>query len=307
MFYRLNALDKLYVITIAIYFRIFKWAIGWYYLKKGYWCESGPNLSIVFFIRNASKTIDKFSNLLKEHGYPRVSTSNNELLTKIREGYSLSRFGDGEYAILKANIGNRVYFDTATLGAKKRLLEVLTSPIEKHVVALIHEDVVASQLIFSNVLSQFKSIKSLFYGARMPIFSEFDNDMLALYRSLGERPCVYEAGLLRNSTHAEHISLWGERNVLYVTGSRETSEKYGYTVEQIFFGAKSVDTIETVTEQALSRNYDEILNKVIQHDNVGSKMIFISQGMAGSVLAYDLAKLGLQAIDFGQPFINYKK
>jgi hypothetical protein len=140
----------------------------------------------------------------------------------------------------------------------------------------------------------------------MPLFAEYDEQMLELYRALGKQSdCLFDAGIFRNSAHQKHIKLWQDKDLLYVTGSAATSEKNGITVSEIFQGANSVEVIETVTEYALSRYYDEIFARIINHPGVKNKMIILSQGMAGTVLAYDLAKAGLHAIDFGQPFVRY--
>jgi hypothetical protein len=304
---KVSSVNKLHIFLLALFFKLFQPLIRFYYLKKGYWQTSGPSLSIIFFIRTGKNLIGLFSNTLRQSGYPKVNLSYEELLGKVRSGYSFSRFGDGEFSIIKAKNYNAVYFDTATPKAKEALLRVLVEPTSKHMVGVIHEDVVASQLSFANALSQFKNLKSIINGPRMPLLAEYDRDMLDVYSQLCKRGYVFEAGLIRNTSHKQHEELWLGRAVLYVTGSKKTSEQYGYTVERLFSKATSVEVIETVTEQALSNYYDEILNKVISFKEAKSKMIIISLGMAGSVLAYDLSNLGYHAVDFGQPFVNYKK
>ena len=158
---KVSSVNKLHIFLLALFFKLFQPLIRFYYLKKGYWQTSGPSLSIIFFIRTGKNLIGLFSNTLRQSGYPKVNLSYEELLGKVRSGYSFSRFGDGEFSIIKAKDYNAVYFDTATPKAKEALLRVLVEPTSKHMVGVIHEDVVASQLSFANALSQTTAIRPL--------------------------------------------------------------------------------------------------------------------------------------------------
>lgn len=186
--------DKFYLVTLAIFYKTFSPLIR---LFSALFWQAGNNLSVIFFIKTSPKLIGKFSQILRLKGYPVVNQSIDDFVSKVNEGYSISRFGDGEYSMLKADVNSVVYFDTATHVAKEQLLKVLTQTEEKHLIALIHEDVVASQLPFANALSMFKG-KFRFTKPRMPLLSEFEPDMLSLYAQCASRDCVFETGVLRN-------------------------------------------------------------------------------------------------------------
>ena len=141
----------------------------------------------------------------------------------------------------------------------------------------------------------------------MPLFAEYEDRLLQHYQNLAKRDeKVYEAGVFHNTPASLHRRLWDGKDVLYVIGSRDTSKKYDINLNKMFDNAKSFSLLETVNENALSDHYDEILNRILTFSDLSRKMILLSQGMAGTVLAHDLSSRGYHAIDLGQPFVRYR-
>lgn len=305
---QLSRLDYTKILLLAVTFQVFKALIKKSYIRRKLLNINNTDIKKIFFTRNGGELISKFELILENNKYPVTNKDYEQLLAMIRDGYSFSRYGDGEYSMLQSKPNKPVYFDTATPFAKKRLQEVLERPVDKHLIGLIEGSVVVNQLSFTNVLSIFSRIKTTGLRPRMPILAEYSAEMLRLYSCSGRSDAhIFETGLFRNTVYERHLYLWKERDILYVTGSAKTCEKYGLTISEQFKTANSVEVIETVLENALSNEYDNILDTILSHPNLQGKMIVLSQGMAGTVLAYDLAKLGYQAIDFGQPFVNYPK
>ena len=72
----------------------------------------------------------------------------------------------------------------------------------------------------------------------------------------------------------------------------------------LFADTKSIKRILAPSKNAFSK-YDEILN-VVKKNISKDKLILIALGPTATVLAYDLFKLGYQAIDIGHIDIEYE-
>lgn len=93
--------------------------------------------------------------------------------------------------------------------------------------------------------------------------------------------------------------IWDGRNIIIVEG-----EKSRVGIENdLFNNTKSIKRIICPPKHAF-RVYNKILNSVlkVKKDN----LILISLGPTASVLAYDLCKLGYQAVDIGHTDIQYE-
>ena len=71
----------------------------------------------------------------------------------------------------------------------------------------------------------------------------------------------------------------------------------------LFDGAKSIERILCPAEDAYSR-YNEILESCLKFST--DYLILIALGATATVLAYDLAKKGYQALDFGHVDLEYE-
>jgi glycosyltransferase, family 8 len=102
----------------------------------------------------------------------------------------------------------------------------------------------------------------------------------------------------------EHIELikqiWNERDIVIVEGCK-TRSGIGYDLYD------NANSIQRVLGPALSGfdRYDDIYDFIINNINK-NKLILLSFGITATVLAYELAKLGYQAIDLGHLDIEYE-
>ena len=94
-------------------------------------------------------------------------------------------------------------------------------------------------------------------------------------------------------------SLWNNREVVIVEGEKS---RLGIG-NDLFNGCKSIERIICPSINAFSK-YDEILKEVKKQDK--SKLILIALGPTATILAYDLANAGYQAIDIGHIDIEYE-
>jgi glycosyltransferase family protein len=93
--------------------------------------------------------------------------------------------------------------------------------------------------------------------------------------------------------------IWKDRDVYLVEGY---SSRLGVG-NNLFMGANSVKRILCPSQNAFSK-YNEIIFK-IEHLVPHNALILIALGMTATVLAYDLSKLGYQAIDIGHIDVEY--
>ena len=94
--------------------------------------------------------------------------------------------------------------------------------------------------------------------------------------------------------------IWEKRDVLIVEGSR-TRMGIG---NDLFINAKTIRRIICPDKNAFQK-YDEILNKVLKHTE-RNDLVLCAMGPTATVLAYDLAKKGIQALDLGHIDIEYE-
>ena len=94
-------------------------------------------------------------------------------------------------------------------------------------------------------------------------------------------------------------AIWRDRDVLFVEGEKS---RLGVG-NDLFAGAKSVQRILCPATDAWS-SYPEILRLTKEHG--AGRLILIALGQTATVLAYDLAEAGLQAIDLGHVDVEYE-
>lgn len=94
--------------------------------------------------------------------------------------------------------------------------------------------------------------------------------------------------------------IWQDRDVVIVEGS-ESRTGIG---NDLYANVRSLSRIIGYATDAFS-HYDEMLDAVQKHVSP-DKLILLSYGPTATILAYDLAKLGYQAIDIGHLDIEYE-
>ena len=113
------------------------------------------------------------------------------------------------------------------------------------------------------------------------------------------------ASYLDNNTDAPRIrfdklkKIWQDKKILVIEGEK-TRMGVG---NDLFDNAKDIIRILGPAEQAFSK-YDEILDEATKQDK--DRLVLIAMGATATVLAYDLAKLGYQALDIGHIDIEYE-
>ena len=221
--------------------------------------------------------------------YPKVLSEDETLRLLIEEKKSICRFGDGEFKLI---VGERhKSFQDVNQRLNERMLEVLKSD---------HPDI----LIGIHPVRSFDKLTRIW----RKFIIRIGEDVLALldsqrvYPSMGvfrELP-VTDAGLFNLRIDAIK-QLWEGRKVLFVVGKNSRFE----FVEELFDNVASVDYVYGPAKNAFSE-YERILADIREY-SAEDYLLLLVLGPTATVMAYDLAQEGYQAIDFGQMPGIYKK
>lgn len=217
---------------------------------------------------------------------------------------SISRYGDGElgqvYNYLEKTNSNKSSFQSYDESLGRRLYEILAEGGNKDInlkvglpgcfgglgTSYLRRYAASSWEGFSNV-----NINKTLRILSPNIF--LDSTFTRFYLSHRDKS--------RCKEFIEHVKkIWENRDLIIIEGE--------YTClgigNDLFAGAKSIRRILCPATDAWGR-YPEILNTTLRtppHDNI---LILCALGMTATVLAYDLAKAGYQAIDIGHIDIEY--
>ncbi len=224
---------------------------------------------------------------------PRVLSIDETIDKLIHERVSFSRFGDGEFDQIA---GRREGYQEPDDSLSERLKEVLTIPIEGHIVGLadIYGDL--SQLdykyanYFRNVLLKYREEHYQYIDMNRVYYNAF---ISRLYSEMKNKEFAKQ-------WFAKSKQIWNERDVVIVEG-RETRFGVG---NDLLDCANSVKRILGPSEGAFSQ-YNRILQACIEECRKDD-LLLIALGPTATVLAYDMAREGYQAIDIGHFDIEYE-
>lgn len=219
-----------------------------------------------------------------------VIESSEKILRKMKEDKSsLCRFGDGEFEIMRGF--SRPWFQTPDVTLKERLIEVMNAR-DPDVNLAIAQNYTGFECYTENAADGIRKYMS--DGTRTAIL-EFLDMKYVYYNAYVTRPYM----IYRDKENADLLfpiwkTIWEDRSVVIVEG------KYGRNGinNDLFAGAKRIRRIVCPDKNAWSV-YGRIktaVKSIVEKDD----LICISLGPTATVLAYDLAQMGFQAIDIGQ-------
>ena len=226
--------------------------------------------------------------------FPIIASNQDSLDYILNTRKSVARFGDGELHMISQteNLG----FQNVDAALSGRLEEVLKSDTDRCVICL--------PVGFSSVKDFVQEGRSfwkhftVFHYRRYIPYLDFKR---TYYSANITRPYMDYKDKSRASVFFERIKeLWQDKTVLIVEGNMS---RLGMG-NDLFANTQSVHRIITLSKQAFTL-YDRILEEVsavaAQYD-----LILIALGASATVLAYDLSKLDVQAVDIGHIDIEYE-
>lgn len=238
--------------------------------------------------------LERKEKLLKQMEKTKINILDIETsLKKIRdEGKSVSRFGDGELDLI---IGRNLKFQEHNEKLSKRLEEILKSKQDFCMIGI--PDVING---FYNLTEESEEfwIKNM-ERTRDTWLKYIDKDREYCTANLTRLYIRYKD----KSNTGIHFSImkeiWKDRDVLICEGE-QTRVGVG---NDLLEGCRSVRRVICPAEDAFEK-YDEILNILKREPK--ETLIIMALGPTATVLAYDLAKEGHQALDMGHFDIEYE-
>lgn len=224
---------------------------------------------------------------------PKVASLEDSVNYIIQTHCSVSRLGDGE---IKLVAGKKLGFQDKNSILQEKMIEVLSQPIKNHIVCLPD--------IF-NDLTIYDADSQKHWKKHLAFYRKY------WYRYINKQTTFYNAFISRcymmyqNPSMSSHMfnllkQIWQDRDVIIIEGEQS---RLGVN-NDLFNNTKSIKRILAPNRNAFNY-YQPILDKVTQYDKQ-QYLILLALGPTATVMAYDLAKLGYQAIDIGHVDIEYE-
>ncbi len=241
----------------------------------------------IFFVK------DKIYTAFKKA--PDIMTSEETVKYILENGCSVARYGDAE---IRVAYGTDVIYQAATEEIQRRLREVLGSDDKNILVCLpaVFDDKQLSILegehikFWKNHLLRYRK----YWYRELKDGAVYGNAFISRhYMNLKDKKtgCKEYFELIKK--------IWEDRDVIIVEGEKS---RLGMG-NDLFDGAKSVRRILGPSTQCFSK-YDELLKETESH---GKDVLYIlALGPSATIMAYDMAKDGYQAIDMGNIDTEYE-
>lgn len=205
---------------------------------------------------------------------------------------SVSRFGDGEYRVMNHS-GNGFQEPDNMLAL--RLKEVLNSNLSNHIICLPYAYVSVKHMTADARGFWYPfcgSYKDFILKITNPDKIYYDTNFTRFYMDMKDKKRVDEIVLRLKK-------IWDQRDLFIIEGE---FSRLGVG-NDLFDNARSIKRIIAPSKNAFEK-YDQILTVAI---NVIPKdaLILCALGMTATVLCYDLARKGFQAIDIGHIDVEY--
>lgn len=207
---------------------------------------------------------------------------------------SVSRFGDGEFDLIE---GRKIGYQEPNKRLAAMLKQVLQSNLPNHMIGIPRplRDTTMLRKQSKEFWERFflvhhgKNVRKLLSTKKIYL----DTQLSRFY--IENRDKEYSKVIFANLR-----KIWDNRDIVIVEGTKTRSG----VGNDLYNNAKSIQRILGPATNAIDK-YDEMLNAIrknVSKDN----LIMLSYGPTATVLAYDLAKLGYQAIDIGHLDIEYE-
>lgn len=224
---------------------------------------------------------------------PVVLSIDDTLDKIIKDKCSVCRYGDGEFLFIihKVNLPFQKYDSDL----RDKMIRILKSNDDSILVGLP-----IGYYSMENLTKKSKLTWTSHIAWTYPLLKKYLDLSKTYYNASMTRPYVNYIDKSNCKRYFEKlVKTWEGREVLLVEGEKS---RLGVG-NNLFRQAKKVQRILAPSVNAFS-NYEQLLQEVYKHNK--SKLILIALGPTATVMAYDLAKSGYQAIDIGNIDIEYE-
>ena len=223
-----------------------------------------------------------------------ILSSEQTLDEIISKNKSISRFGDGEFALI---LGKGIGFQKANKTLTKKLKEVLHNKRNRFLVGI-------------NIPYNKTYLDQYTYKSKQFFVNWVERERIGLFTLINLKRKYYSSFISRFYLEIEDKSIvpdyikklkqiWNQRDILIIEGEKS---RLGIG-NDLFNNSKSIKRIICPPENAFNA-YDKIISQAKKFDK--SFLILLALGPTSTVLAYDLFRLGYQAIDIGHVDIEYE-
>ena len=229
----------------------------------------------------------------KTHRKPKVMSIKDTVEYIINNRCSCSRFGDGEMKII---CGTGIKFQEYDDTLSARLNEILNAPEEEYFVCIA--DMFGS-------MSFFKKNAKRYLRNNLALYRKQWLNAIKTDRVFGNAyvtRCYNDwKDKSFSKSHFELLKqIWAGRDIVIIEGK---FSRLGVG-NDLFESAKSIERILCPAKNAWFE-YDEILKLATERISK-DKLVLLALGPTATVLAYDLDKIGYQAVDIGHVDIEYE-
>ena len=209
--------------------------------------------------------------------------NSEETIIKIKEGYSICRFGDGEFYNILVNKKDIKNMQKYSDSLRKKLLFILNTPTSNLLIGIPTEE----------------------YKERIFWIKKFHKDFIK-YHKVNDINFIYASayfsrpdctGKLNEKYFNLVKSIWDNKNVVLVNFNLEL-KKY-----KLFSNCNSIEFIEIPRKDCFFE-YENILNECKKYFKKGY-IFLLSCGPTATVLSHDITVCGEIAIDIGQISLCY--
>lgn len=209
---------------------------------------------------------------------------------------SVSRYGDGELSFFWGIKEGYQDVDETLVKALKHVLQSTDAP--NHVVGIpyylknVDGTVKITRTFWGDFVCKFgKRLRPYLHEDRTYIDTQISRFYIEYY---DRERSTRQLNMLKK--------IWDGRDVIIVEGAQSRTG----VGNDLYDNAKSLHRILGYSQNAFS-HYDEMLSAITHYVKPEEKkLILLSYGPTATILAYDLAKLGYQAIDLGHLDIEYE-
>jgi glycosyltransferase family protein len=225
---------------------------------------------------------------------PKVLDTKSSLHLILDKKCSVARFGDGEFNIIR---GGKLGFQEANNSLADKLNEVLRERVDGLEIGI--PDVFEDLSEYTNKSARFwKAYLGMHRGEMVQLIdldrAYLNTNMTRFWTGYKEKNGVKEIVEI-------YKEIWKGRNIVFVEGEL-TRMGVG---NDLFSSAASIKRILCPAKNAWDR-YGEILSTILEFRMSKDTLFILALGPTATVLAYDLAKNGYQALDLGHLDVQYE-
>jgi glycosyltransferase family protein len=244
-----------------------------------------------YFFNFSKYEILRITRYLKNKN-PHIASIDQTIDSISNKRKSLCRYGDGEIRLMN---NESIEFQKADANLSAKLRQIIRAR-DKEVLVCLPE-------VFSG-LKSYTATASYFWRMHINNYGKLWMDLICLdkkyYNSFISRPyIIYNDKSKSGNIFSKIKKIWYKKDVVIIEGEKS---RLGMG-NDLFSEAKSLKRIICPSRNAFSV-YNEILLSI--QSVCKTSLLLVSLGPTATALAYDLHKLGYQALDVGHIDIEYE-